>query len=217
MLGGLAIGGLLGSMFGGGLGGAFGGILMMALLAIAAVFAVRFFMRSRQQSTPPMRISGFGDQTARMPVANDLASARVAETQRGSAAATPALSVPAGFDVDGFLRAAKRNFMKLQVANDAGDVTAIREMATPEMFAELNKDLAARDGQPQTTDVVTVDADLVELVTEGSTHHAGVRFSGYVREQPGTPPQPFAEVWHLTKPEDDSTGWLLAGIQQQSQ
>jgi predicted lipid-binding transport protein (Tim44 family) len=41
-----------------------------------------------------------------------------------------------------------------------------------------------------------------------------VRFSGRVREAPGSDVARFGEVWHLVKPVDGSSGWLLAGIQQ---
>mgnify|MGYP001618227673 FL=1 len=66
----------------------------------------------------------------------------------------------------------------------------------------------------QHTDVVTLNADLLEVATEGDKHWASVRFSGLVREEPGQAPAPFEEVWNLSKPLDGSSGWLLAGIQQ---
>ena len=205
MLGGLALGGLLGSMFGGANG--FGGVLMLALLALAAFFVVRLLLRSRQPAAPPMQFSGVGGQPPRLPL--EPASA-------GAPSAPPFTpNIPAGFDVTGFLRAARTNFNKLQIANDSGDLEAIREVATPEMYEELSGDVRARGGQKQTTDVVSVDADLIELVKEGDTHYAGVRFSGLVREESGTPPQSFSEVWTLVKPADGSSGWLLAGIQQE--
>lgn len=225
-LGGLAIGGLLGSMLGGmGLGGAMGNILMMALLGLAVVFAIKFFMRSRQPQSAPLQMSGMGagggmgNETTRMPI--EIGSA-IPHGGQGVQSAAPFASgsgpsIPAGFDSEGFVRAAKRNFMKLQLANDAGDLDTLRELATPEMFEELKRDVQGRATKNQTTDVVTVEADLAEVVTEGSRHLASVRFSGYVREQPGTPPAPFAEVWHLVKPVDGSEGWLLAGIQQEPQ
>jgi predicted lipid-binding transport protein (Tim44 family) len=59
-----------------------------------------------------------------------------------------------------------------------------------------------------------LEAQLLEVVTEGDQHLASVRFSGTVRESPDAAPQSFAEVWNLVKPADGSTGWLLAGIQQ---
>jgi predicted lipid-binding transport protein (Tim44 family) len=34
------------------------------------------------------------------------------------------------------------------------------------------------------------------------------------RATPAAAPAGFAEIWHLAKPADGSTGWLLARIQQ---
>jgi predicted lipid-binding transport protein (Tim44 family) len=121
--------------------------------------------------------------------------------------------VPAGFDAEGFLRAAKKNFARLQVANDLGELESIRDFTTDEMFEEVRKDFAER-GAAQRTDVTSLDAELLELATEGDKHWVSVRFSGMVREAPGTAPVGFQEVWNLVKPSDGSSGWLLAGIQQ---
>ncbi len=41
-----------------------------------------------------------------------------------------------------------------------------------------------------------------------------VRFTGLLREDGTVLPKDFDEVWNLVKPVDDSSGWLLAGIQQ---
>lgn len=213
MLGGLAIGGLLGSMFaGGGLGGAMGSILMMALLAIVVVFAVRFFMRGRgaPQTVPaggPMQYSGLGNETVAAPPPSQSAGF---EAQPARLAA----NIPVGFDGEGFVRQAKLSYIKMQTANDAGNLVELREFTTPEMFEALKADIDARGGAKQFTDVVTLNADLLEVVTEGNTHWASVRFSGLVREVPGQAPGSFEEVWNLSKPADGSTGWLLSGIQQ---
>jgi predicted lipid-binding transport protein (Tim44 family) len=209
LLGGLALGGLLGSMFGGGFGG-FGGILLMALLAIAAVMAFKAFARRREESAPQtMRYAGMENEkvTLREPLGAQSAG-ETFDTRAGSA------SVPAGFDTASFLRGAKLNFVKLQVANDAGHLEDIREFTTTEMFNELNKDMHGRQPGGQTTDVVTLEADLLEVATENDKYWASVRFSGMVRETPGTAPVEFEEVWNLVKPADGSSGWLLAGIQQ---
>ncbi len=213
MLGGLAIGGLLGSMFaGGGFGGAIGSILMMALLAFAVVFVIRLLMRGRgaPQVAPaggPMQYSGLGNETVAAPPPSQAS---------GFEAQSPALpaNVPAGFDVEGFLRQAKLSYIRMQTANDAGNLVELREFTTPEMFEALHADIQARGGVKQFTDVVTLNADLLEVVTEGDKHWASVRFSGLVREIPGQAPVSFEEVWNLAKPADGSTGWLLAGIQQ---
>jgi predicted lipid-binding transport protein (Tim44 family) len=129
-----------------------------------------------------------------------------------AASAQPA--VPAGFDAAAFLRSAKLNFVRLQVANDGAQLDEIREVTTQEMYEELRREIAERAGAQQQTDVVRLDADLLELATEQGRHWASVRFSGLVREAPGAPAAGFEEVWNLVKPADGSSGWLLAGIQQ---
>lgn len=213
MLGGLAIGGLLGSMFGGGgFGGAIGSMLMMALLAFAVIFVIRLLMRGRSnpQVSPaggPMQYSGLGNETVAAPPPSQLS---------GFEAQPPVArgNIPAGFDVEGFLRQAKLSYIRMQSANDAGNLVELREFTSPEMFDVLKADVDARGGVKQFTDVVTLNSDLLEVVTEGERHWASVRFSGLVREVPGQAPASFEEVWNLAKPADGSTGWLLAGIQQ---
>jgi len=200
ILGGLALGGLLGYLFSGvGLGG----VLLLALLATGAVLALRALAR-RRAAAPSQA----------MQYAANLGTEAVAAPALAQPAGAGGGSVPASFDAAGFLRAAKLNFVKLQVANDIGQLEEIREFTTREMFDELRRDVLTRGSEPQQTDVVALNADLLEVATESSKHWASVRFSGMVRETPGTAPVGFEEVWNLVKPADGSSGWLLAGIQQ---
>ena len=148
-----------------------------------------------------MQLAGFGDETVAAPP----------PSQSSGVPTVSAARIPAGFDTAGFLRAAKMNFIKLQMANDAGRIDDIREFTTPELYDELRRDMPAG---AQQTDVVALNADLLELATEKNQYWASVRFSGMVRETPGTQPVGFEEVWNLVKPADGSSGWLLAGIQQ---
>ena len=219
MLGGLAIGGLLGSMFAGnGLGGMMGmigSLLMVAALGFGAFFLIRMFMRGRGAPQPApamgqMQYSGLGNETVAAPPPSQAAGFEAQSVPASRVSAT----LPVGFDGEGFLRQAKLSYIKLQTANDAGNVAELREFATPEMFDALKADVDARGGAKQFTDVVTLNADLLEVVTEGDLHWASVRFSGLVREVPGQAPVGFEEVWNLSKPADGSSGWLLAGIQQ---
>ncbi len=217
MLGGLAIGGLLGSMFSGGLGGLGGmlmGALMIGLLVVAGMFIFRMLAQRKGEAAPqrPLQYAGLGNETVAAPPPSQISG-----FDRGAAsAAAPAAAanIPAGFDAAGFVRGAKMNFIKLQVANDAGNVEEMREFTTAEMFAELQRDIVERGGAKQQTDVVALNADLLEVVTEGDTHWASVRFSGTIRETPSQAPEAFEEVWSLSKPVDGSGGWVLAGIQQ---
>jgi len=197
ILGGLALGGLLGYLFG---GNGLGGLLVLALLAFGVVFLIRAMARRRTEERP-VQLAGMNE------------SVRAAEPMQSTApAAAPAtgVRVPAGFDAAGFLRAAKMNFIKLQMANDAGKLDEVREFTTPELFDELRTDIQSGSH----TDVVSLNADLLEVASEKNSYWASVRFSGLMRETPGTEPVDFEEVWNLVKPGDGSSGWLLAGIQQ---
>jgi predicted lipid-binding transport protein (Tim44 family) len=129
----------------------------------------------------------------------------------GSAASA---NVPADFDTEGFLRQAKLNFIRLQAANDSGNLEDLKQFTAPEVFAEIQMQFEERGRSKQETDVVHLDGELLELVTETDRHVASVRFSGEIRESAGGPVQAFAEVWHLSKPVSGSGGWLVAGIQQ---
>jgi len=200
ILGGLALGGLLAwALSGTGLAT----ILLFALLAIAAVVAFQAMRRRAQPAPENVQFAGMsGSERVTLPQRHASAGALHAPS-----------SLPAGFDAAGFLRAAKTNFLKLQLANDAGQLDEIRDFTTDEMFDALRQDVLQRAGR-QETDVVSLNADLLEVASEQDNHWASVRFSGLVRETAAAEPVGFEEVWNLVKPAQGSGGWLLAGIQQ---
>ena len=191
-----------------GLGAGLANVVTMALLAMAAVFAFRMLTR---RSTPP--------QPEAMQYAGP-AAAHPAPELPPTPAATPLAApshdarVPADFDSATFLRVAKLNFVRLQAANDAKNLADIREFVSPEMFAEIKLQMDERGNVPQQTDIVTLNAELQEVVSEGAQHIASVHFSGMIREEANTAAVPFEEIWHLSKPVDGSRGWVIAGIQQ---
>ena len=193
-----------------GLGEGFASILMMVLLAAAAFFVLRLLFARKKPEQAGMQYAAAGAPAPQHfePVAMPAGGAAA------PAADAPAVSVPAGFDVDGFLRQAKLNYVRLQAANDAGNLADIREFTSPEMFAEIKLQLDERQGAAQTTDVMQLNAQLLDVTTEENRHIASVRFHGQIREQANATPESFDEVWHLTKPVDGSKGWVVAGIQQ---
>ena len=135
-----------------------------------------------------------------------------------AAAAAPAsfadarATLPAGFDAPGFERIAKMLFIRMQAANDAGQVEDLRKFTTPELFASLRLDLQDRGAQAQQTDVVQLDADLADYAEQQGQQIVTVRFHGLIREEAEGGAQPFKELWHFVKP---ATGgdWAIAGIQ----
>jgi len=207
-LAGLAAGLGLGWLFAQGGFGAVASTLLMALLAGAIVFALTRLLSKQRASRP--QYAGFGNETVAAPPPSQLpGDAGVQPNYRSQFVS----NIPAGFDVDGFVKEARRNFLRLQEANDRGDLPRLRQITTEDMFNALKGDVAEHSGVQQ-TDVVTLNAALLELVTEGELYWASVRFSGSIREEASAPAEPFEEIWHLRKPVNGSSGWLLAGIQQ---
>ena len=213
-LAGLAAGGLLAALF---MGGAFEGIKLMDVLLLAALIGAAFFifrmLRKPQPGQPltrPMQYSGMGQNTR-----SDIEPIVAGATTSGSAPASA--NIPADFQVEPFLRNAKTSFIRLQAANDARDVNDIREYTTPEMYAEISMQISERGNETQKTEVVTINAELLEVAVTDELAIASVRFNGQLREAPSAAPEAFDEIWHVQKnPKDPKSVWLLAGIQQVS-
>lgn len=209
-LAGLAAGLGLAALFGDELA-PFMGALLVGLLIAAGVFVLmRIFGRRTQPQGGNLQYAGLGRETVAAPPPSQLLPAGAVSVRQQTSAAR----IPAGFDVAGFVKQAKRSFLDLQAANDAGDASAIRDFATDEMFEVLRQDIEGRGPSGQRTDVMTLDAEVLEVVGEAGMHWASVRFSGMIREDEDGAPQPFEEIWNLQKPADGSAGWMLAGIQQ---
>ncbi|MBU6485005.1 MAG: hypothetical protein KGL70_08955 [Betaproteobacteria bacterium] len=69
----------------------------------------------------------------------------------------------------------------MQAAYDRGDVALLPDVMTFAMPAQIGEDLASRAVRVS-TDVVTLDADLLDVQAEGAQYVAGVRFHGSLRE-----------------------------------
>ena len=216
-----------------GMGEAFGNFLMMALLAVVAVVAIRFLMRrfGGGNAAAGGQLAGAGAPAATpawnaptprpaepvMQRTSDLAQTGAELSADGSSRLAPLSAKPAGlpadFDTEGFERLAKMIFIRMQAANDTGDLNDLRSFTTPEMFAMAKLELQDRADRKQTTDVVKVDAEVLDLAKEGERQLVSVRFHGQIREDIGAPAEDFDEIWHLTR-FGDSPSWSIAGIQQ---
>lgn len=123
--------------------------------------------------------------------------------------------IPAGFDTEGFLGAAKRNFVMLQDAWDRGDIGTLKSMMTDEMLGEIKSQLAQRERDNAgagKTDIEMLEAKLLGIEDTGADYLASVEFSGMIREEPSAGASSFREVWNMSKPKSGG-GWLVAGVQ----
>ena len=196
-----------------GLSEGLGSLLLLGLLVVGAIVLFRLFAARRARSDS-YQYAGAGP-TPRPPFGE--AREPVIEPAWGSPASTPtpapAGRYPPGFDPAPFAEQAKQQFRRLQAAYDQGDSELLADVTTPGMHAEISRDMAIR-GTQHPTEVVSLDAEIVEVVREGDQYVASVRFHGSLREDGARDVQPFEEMWNLVKPVDGSSGWLLAGIQQ---
>jgi predicted lipid-binding transport protein (Tim44 family) len=219
-----------------GLGEELANVVMLALMLVAAFFLIRFLIaRFAGRATAPRMVPAAagaggnalrqpppvfvderpGMQRSAQPVSTAPSVVIGSALQQPAAAAGP--SLPADFDAEGFERLARMLFIRMQAANDTADLNDLRQFTTPELFAALRLDLQDRGDESQHTDVVKVDAQLIDFEQEADRQIVSVRYTGSVREDAGAEATPFDEVWHLVKPADDSRPWAIAGIQQSGQ
>ena len=243
---GLGLAWLASSLGLGGLGAGIAQFLMFGLLALGIMLAVGWFMRKRRAAasasaapSSPFAFQGAGNVPVAEPkpyrpenVGND-ASARPWErssmafdaSSAGAAGGSmigsgltgsQSWGVPAGFDTEGFLKAAKTNFVALQAAWDKSDIASLRAMMTDTMLQEIQTQLSEREthtgGSNNLTEVVMIEAHLLGIEELAGEYMASVEFSGMIREEPSAGPNPFREVWNMTKPRNGG-GWLVAGVQ----
>jgi predicted lipid-binding transport protein (Tim44 family) len=199
-----------------GFGEGLANMMMIGLLIMAVVMVIGFFMRKKAAAAQQggLQYAGAGNnyggnaprQPDFMPAGGAAAPVAAASTGTGH--------IPADFDVEAFVRNAKVNFIRLQASNDAGNLDDIREFTSPEMFAEIKMGMSERGSAKQETDVAQLNGEVLDVAEEASRYVVSIRFTGLISEEKGAAPAPFDEIWHMTKPTDNSRGWVLAGIQQ---
>lgn len=222
MLGGLAIGGLLGSLF---FGGAFEGINFFDILLFAGIAFLLLKLFSARRAETAAQTTGYGygqpayepgyQRTAsnRAGFDTDLLFKRGGIPSQGFTAPTAPV-MPKDFDAAGFLRGAKSAYAHLQKAWDAADLAELRSLCTDSVFAELQGQLRQRQGENR-TELLKVDAEILGVRDVGNEREAAVLFDVLMRESAGDSPANVREVWHFTRSRtSQQPTWFLDGIQQ---
>ena len=233
MLGGLALGGLLGALL---FGGAFEHINFFDLLIFGLIAFLLFkFLAARRRASegvsapagyPPVESGEFDRPPERQADAprpgagfnTDLLFGKgrpaPAAGQTGMADRT-ALAMPADFDAPVFLRGAKAAYEMMQKAWDEGDLAELRALTTDKVFGELQDQIRARGGAANRTELIKVEAELLEVRDVGSDREAAVLFDVLLRESPEAQPAQVREVWHFVRSRNSrQPTWFLDGIQQ---
>ena len=229
MLGGLALGGLLGSLFA---GGGFHGINFMDILIFGGIafLLYKLFVAKKSGSVQPPVYNRTADHsyqdtasTYQKPQAgfdtdilfkkNKQNTASPESPTQQNADFVSAI-IPKDFDQQAFLNGAKTAFTHLQKAWDDRDLAEIRGLTTDKVFAEIQDQLKATATENR-TEILKLEAELLEVREVGSELEAVVLFDSIMREDSNAQTEQVREVWHFIKPKVSiQPKWYLDGIQQ---
>jgi len=228
MLGGLALGGLLGSLFA---GGGFHGVNFMDFLVFGGIafLLYKLFAAKKARSAQQPVYNRTADNNYQEPQSNQTDPAGfntdiLFGNNTGSSeplsqpvqqdANFGTVAVPADFDQKAFLDGAKIAFTNLQKAWDDRDLAEIRGLTTDKVFADIQDQLKALTTENR-TEVLKLEAELLEVREVGSELEAVVLFDSIMREDSNAQASQVREVWHFIKPKVSiQPKWYLDGIQQ---
>ncbi len=229
---------------GGGMGGGMGGLLDIILIGALIYFGIKFFRRraaARQEEQasgmmgrPAGQAGSFGAMDYRgaepeaAPVQRSASSGMGGMGGWGALASNPAASdiftgtpddaapsmdLPADFDEEEFLRGAKTAYARLNASWDKRDLDDIAQFSTPAFMDEIRRQ-KEEDPTPGRTEIMLVNASVVEARKDGGDQIVSVYFDVLLRENPNQEtPSNVREVWHFTRPIAGGM-WKLDGIQQ---
>lgn len=197
ILGGMLVGGLLASLFMGH--GFANGIMSWLLLAAAAYFIINFFRRRMQPAMQTAQASPFRQTTTNSPFNQYYASNTSASSQTSDSLG------------ENFLRDAKVMFIRLQAAYDQKNLADLKAFTLPEVFAEIKMQLDERGDESNVTEVINLNAELLDVSKQSYSTMASVRFTGSIKENNEV--NSLDEIWHFRQLEN-SNEWAVGGIQQ---
>jgi len=233
MLGGLAMGGILGALF---FGGAFEGANLFDIVVIGGIiFLVLYFLRRRG---PRHRPSYAGESTYNEPSIRDFPSpASESATEKAPEPESEPLQEEFDFheeerepvgaalrpeiDEKHFVSAAKEIYIRMQKAWDSGDLEDIRKFCTPEIAERIGRDMSPNS--ENRTEVATLNATIADSWIESDLEWVAVNFNGLLREKMSDHTGAMVEdqtaevneTWIFQHaPNSENPTWYLAGIQQ---
>lgn len=204
LLGGLLIGGLLTSLF---MGHGFASGILSWLIVGAVLFFIVGFFRKRMQPGFQSGQSSLFNHSPRNNFNQNFQSSNFQGSSNNDVA-----EYPAGFNPETFLREAKVTFNRLQAAYDQKNLEDLSQFTAPEVFAEIKMQLDERGDEFNKTDVITLEAELLDVSRQSNSTIASVRFTGSIKEN-NEPISSFDEIWHFRQ-FSGNRQWVVGGIQQ---
>lgn len=217
LFGGLLAGTLLGSLlFGGGFGGV--GIFDILILGLLIYFGVRFFKNRQQKNNNNQYYAQqspfentYTNQNQTTGQANNAASAwdnlrsdRSQQTNTYSGSGT--------FNTEEFLAGAKKLYVRMQESWDLRDIDDIKQFTSPIMHKDIEEQFK-EDPNPSKTEIILINASVLEVKQEGDYEQAAVLFDVLLKEAESAENEQVKEIWNFSRNKAKAGTWILDGIQ----
>lgn len=202
MLGGLVMGGLLASLFMGH--GLTSGIFSWLILGSILFFAFSFLRKKMPIGANASNTHHFRQEPS------SAANSPFTSWSNPSSHANPVSS----FDAESFLRDAKVTFIRMQTAYDQKNLQDLAEFTAPEVFAEIKMQLAEQGHTLNTTEIIHLEAELLDVSKQSLSTIASVKFTGAIKENNEPVVNQLNEIWHFRQ-FDKASKWVIGGIQQE--
>ncbi|KTD65075.1 Tim44 domain-containing protein [Legionella shakespearei] len=201
MLGGMLVGGLLASLFMGN--GLANGLMTWLILGSVLFFVVSFLRRKMQPGLQSAQPNAFRQSN---PFNN------FTQAYANSSSSNQSNIDQADFAPDSFIRNAKKCFIRMQAAYDQKNLEDLNSFTAPEVFAEIKMQLEERGDAPNITEIIHLDAELLDVSKQADSTISSVRFTGSIKENGET--SSLDEIWHFRQFSKNGE-WVVGGIQQE--
>jgi predicted lipid-binding transport protein (Tim44 family) len=215
MLGGLVMGSLIGSLlFGGGHGSGGPGLMDIIVLG-GGLFLLMRYLRSRKTAALSATPAGFTNPFHERSTQQGWGASGDTPDEAAVPAAPATPPIPPGFDQDEFMKGARAIYTRMQSSWDKRDLEDIRKFTSSEVYTEIEKQ-AQEDPQPSRTEILLVNARLLEVRSVDHQEIASVLYDVMMREGDADKlAKQVREIWHFSRDEKAAASfWRLEGIQQ---
>ena len=161
MLGGLLMGGLIGSLLFGGMHNWGGPGLLDILIFGGLAFLLFRFLKARQIATQEAGQASFSTGLDSQETWGASRSGYGPVQAMPLPAGSEEVKIPQGFDQEDFMKGAKAVYTRLQNSWDKRDLEDIRDFTSKEVWEEITRQ-AQEDPHPGKTEILRVNARLLE-------------------------------------------------------
>lgn len=225
LFGGLLAGTLLGSLLSGhGFAGGGGGLLDLIIIGLLIYFGMKFFRNRQRNNSNSQNYSqsspyenNYNNQnssykTTEQNQARDRASAAWDSLRSERHEQTTAYQSTGTFDTEEFLAGAKQLYVRMQESWDLRDIDDIKQFTSPIMHKDIEEQFK-EDPNPSKTEIILINASVLEVKQEGDYEQAAVLFDVLMKEAENENNEQVKEIWNFSRNKAKNGTWILDGIQ----